>query len=456
MKPATRRKCSAKKNPCQQAKRTSSGRGRSDQIVSSTGTDKAKKPAAPRSTKGKKRPATIEATTNSEATHHNEEDHAPVAKRTRKILNKKERESLLRHLNSVDDVTLADAVNVRLSEVQLLSTKLKNFADTLCKNEQLLQDIATHHHCRFSELYVECKKESDPFVQLQFQWHRYCSAFLLPRMYTLDCINFDETSESSLVSLRNKWLSFCEVNDVPVESNPVMISMSSAIYAVLLEQAREYQTSLISEPGSSKTVVRIEGDDVYFRFGGAALCDMLHLHYKQIKGCSDAQRDKLSQEITILQSINTKDKSKIPEYLKYRDRGYMYFPDISFIPFIRQVDEVVKGVVSEEKMEGDGGQIIKAAHEKIKSCSSLEGCFLSTLSKRLPNMDTFSTEALDNVFTVFTRKLCNTRIQEFISSTKQQMASKKGLASTVDTNLRPMLLAQHTKLESKFVNNKGK
>jgi len=92
----------------------------------------------------------------------------------------------------------------------------------------------------------------------------------------------------------------------------------------------------------------------------------------------------------------------------------------------------------------------KAAHEKIKECAHLKTSFLSILSKRLPNIDTFSADRFDNIFTVFTRKLCNIRIQEFISSTKQHMASKKGLASTVDSNLRPILLAQHTKLEAKF------
>jgi len=62
---------------------------------------------------------------------------------------------------------------------------------------------------------------------------------------------------------------------------------------------------------------------------------------------------------------------------------------------------------------------------RLRSVHILKTSFLSTLSKCLPNMDTFSEDRLDNVFTVFTRKLCNTRIQEFISSTKQQMASKK-------------------------------
>ena len=105
----------------------------------------------------------------------------------------------------------------------------------------------------------------------------------------------------------------------------------------------------------------VEGDDVYLWFGGAALCDMLHLHYKQIKSCVDSQRAKFLEEIMILQAINIKDKSKIPQYLRYRDRGFMYFPDVSFIPFLRSIDEVVKGIMNKGRFEQDGSDIIKAS-----------------------------------------------------------------------------------------------
>ena len=53
-----------------------------------------------------------------------------------------------------------------------------------------------------------------------------------------------------------------------------------------------------------------------------------------------------------------------------------------------------------------------------------------------------------NIYNELSRKLCNTRIQEFLSATKQDLAAKKGLASTVDTNLRVTLLANHTKLST--------
>ena len=78
--------------------------------------------------------------------------------------------------------------------------------------------------------------------------------------------------------------------------------------------------------------------------------------------------------------------------------------------------------------------------------------FLSALSKRLPiaSFDIESETAVNNIYEELTRKLCNTRIQEFLSAAKQELAAKKGLASTVDVNLRTSLLSNHTKLSSKI------
>ena len=72
------------------------------------------------------------------------------------------------------------------------------------------------------------------------------------------------------------------------------------------------------------------------------------------------------------------------------------------------------------------------------------------LSQKLPNLDIFSEGILKSIYEEFTWKLCNTRIWEFISSTKQQLATKKGLASTVDVNLRSTLLTHHTKIGTKL------
>ena len=76
----------------------------------------------------------------------------------------------------------------------------------------------------------------------------------------------------------------------------------------------------------------------------------------------------------------------------------------------------------------------------------LEELYRTLLSQRLPDMETFSEEILRSVYKEFSRKLCNTRIQEFVSSTKQQLAIKKGVASTVEEKLRNTLLTHYTTL----------
>ena len=283
----------------------------------------------------------------------------PVKKKARKALNKKERENLHEYLNAVDVSVLNDAVQQKISE-QCLSGSFKSFVDVLYTNE-VFQDILLHHRIRFSQLYMESKKGVDPFVRFQLKWHEHCSVFLLARSYPLTAINLNESAQHSVAALRMQWLDFCDINGLPVpESNVVMMTISTAIYELLLKQTESFKNSLTTNttkllPPPSAT----DGDDVYFRFGGAALCDMLHLRYQQIKSCTDMQRDKLSQEITILQAMNIKDKSVLPQYLQYRDRGFMYFPDVSFIPFLRTVDEIVKKCVNMNTLEQDGIDVIK-------------------------------------------------------------------------------------------------
>ena len=79
----------------------------------------------------------------------------------------------------------------------------------------------------------------------------------------------------------------------------------------------------------------------------------------------------------------------------------------------------------------------------------LKDLFKACLSQKLPNF-VFDEGILKHVYEEFTTKLCNTRIQELVSATKQQMATKKGTASTVEVNLRTSLLTHHTKLATKL------
>ena len=232
---------------------------------------------------------------------------------------------------------------------------------------------------------------------------------------------------------RAVWMRFYEENELPVpESNPIMMTISSSLCHCLMDHIAYLQSCSASTTSSSTQ--EVDGDYMYYRFGGAAISDMLHLHYKQIKACQDDQRDVLSQEISILHCMNSRNKVTVPSYLKYRDQEYMYFPDPVMILFNSVSTQV--------------------AHERIQGQRTYSEAFREALSSKLPKMAAiYSNEAISNVFNTFTRKLCNTRIQEFLSATKQHLATKKGLTLTVDINLRTTLLAHHTKLETKLGNN---
>ena len=291
----------------------------------------------------------------------------PTKKRKSKAMNHTEREELLASLNSIDFSVFQSEVCVKFDK-QFFPEKLKEFTSILHDTEQPLKDIIMSHQLCFVGLYKECKKGPDPFLQFQFQWQKYCSAFLLGSQYAMSEIGLNDSAGYQIGESQVIWLRFCEENEVPVPaSNPVMMTISSALYHCLLDHVNCFQCNSFST--TSSTTQEADGDDVYFRFRGAAISDMLHLHYKHIKTCKDSQRDILSQEISILHCMNSKDKVNIPSYLKYHDQGYMYSPDPILIPFLRELDTAVKEIVNLDGLHQEGDNLIKVSLElDVNNC----------------------------------------------------------------------------------------
>ena len=125
-------------------------------------------------------------------------------------------------------------------------------------------------------------------MRFQLQWHCHRSAFLLEEKFTLATINLDESVHASLVAARNVWLEFCEKHNYPVlETNPVMMTISSRAYSHLLSHVSIYQASLAEQTslGAAEVTSVGDGDDVYYHFGSAAICAMLKHRYKELKSC---------------------------------------------------------------------------------------------------------------------------------------------------------------------------
>jgi hypothetical protein len=95
-------------------------------------------------------------------------------------------------------------------------------------------------------------------------------------------------------------------------------------------------------------------------WGGAVIAEMLHNRYKRIHSCPMDKRSSVVEESSILKAIQTTcmNKSHVPASLQYRDRGFMYYLDRPFLPFIKSVDQTVKSVANEEGIKHHGKHII--------------------------------------------------------------------------------------------------
>ena len=134
-----------------------------------------------------------------------------------------------------------------------------------------------------------------------------------------------------------------------------MITISSRAYSYILDQVSIYQASLV-DPTSSGTVENIsvgDGDDVHYRFGGAAICAMLKHRYNELKNCLRTDRNAISIQICMQQAMNLKDKSSIPNYLKCRDTHY------NLILFLHNLDAAIKTAVNDDGFCKHGDNLIK-------------------------------------------------------------------------------------------------
>lgn len=115
-------------------------------------------------------------------------------------------------------------------------------------------------------------------MQFHLDWYTWCFAFIFEEQYTLAVINLSEGDPGhfQLTILRNTWSEFCKESNTPVPtSNAIMLAVSSKSHRLFLNQAACFQESLV---GTSSTEVQAspttkDGNVVYYRFGGAAICE---------------------------------------------------------------------------------------------------------------------------------------------------------------------------------------
>ena len=365
----------------------------------------------------------------------------PTAKKTKrqKQMNKAERKRLMSQMRQVDISQLIVQAEQQLSK-QLHFSVFEERGRFLCElfsshKSELLQ-LCTALVDDFCCIYENCAVGKDKCSRFNMQWHNHCSTLLIEPTSTESA---SQENESTQV-----WSTLSSGVTREVR-NPVIISLCSAVYDLLLVKIRTMLSGMFAEESSgahqqSDQSHSSEFEEVYYRFCGAALAGMYKERYKKMKSPSCKQKDDVSKELTVLDWIRLRDKSKLPKSLQYKDEGGMYFPSKSFIPFIKDVDSCVCEHANEVSFTRYGSKVIEVTTQELKSNQLLKPKFkailLTLVSGGLEGYEC----AIDNVYQELIRKLCNTRLNEFITTHQLSAARKEGSATLAGQNLRDSLL----------------
>ena len=371
------------------------------------------------------------------------ENTATMSSRKIKSLNKTEKGKLVDELRAISGVQLLDVVVRKLSEenhMQFHPERAQLMSSLLDSSSEEMVAICAGLADNFVCTYLDCDKGKDKYARFQVQWHQSCSKFLLPvDEHTMSSITLDKLSPDRL------WHALTRSITQEVR-NPLMIAISAAIYGFMLQQARV----LIKGSDSEHHIYMLESepDEVYLRFGGGALADMFTQRYKGMKSNKASKcKERISQELQVLECIRRVDKSTLPATLAYRDRGGMFFPDEPFLPFIKSLDECVRENTNEEGFTRYGKNLVKIATEQVQQNQVLFKQF-KDIHTKVGALD-FAEESIVAVYNEFSRKISNTRISEFLDTFRQKTAAGKGKATLSGQNLRDTLLSQHVNLRSK-------
>ena len=199
---------------------------------------------------------------------------------------------------------------------------------------------------------------------------------------TLLSVHPSEPLAAEIVAVRSKWRKVCTSHlELKNAFKSFLILFSSAAFDVFLQEC--HSTLQATESHSASLTPERDSDNVYLRFGGATLAAMLHSRYDKVR---DHKNEGVSQEITILQRLNSYTKEHIPEYLKYRDNGYMYFPCTEMLPFLISVDLKTNEKANEQSFKEHGSNLLKVAGDNIEKDGSLLSGFVELLVVKVPEI----------------------------------------------------------------------
>ena len=380
-----------------------------------------------------------------------------ATKRKRKVLNKTEKTKIMLSLCDVDICSVIKHVKSTIEAEKHMEEVpgRMEFWNALEKSESLMKEIMLSLTSTFASLYKSCDKGKCKYLNFQLEWHRYCSVFLLPPGKDVSDVDYDVQKHSELARLQQRWIGFCEGKSVDSDIRcSVMISLCNAVYKYFLNLVSSVQQSLLDDTTSKSTNIEHDSDSVYYRFCGAAIAEMLHGRYtKHQASIKHSLKASINTEIEVLKCIQCTGKDHIPQELRYRDNGHMYFPATEYLPFLQALDECVMENANSISFKKYGSHLIEVAVNQMQLNQELLKQFTDILKGKMSEqkLDKKQYECeIQAVYKELSRKLCHTRLGEFISVVQQTAAAEQGKSTLAGQNLRDELLSAHIKTKTQY------
>lgn len=310
-----------------------------------------------------------------------------------RCLKKAEKQAVATAINKVDKTELVACVLEHVDkELHIRSFQDRSIFWDKLKVSNMLVTICECLRELYESTYIKYSAGKEKHARFQLEWYQQCGYLLLD-----DVAGNGDTRalDSSISGLIPKWMAFRknQLNVCPAyHANAVLIAVQGAVFNYLAHTAAEHMPSVEQdETQSASTCTSIsEPDDVHYRFGGAAIAEMLKKRYRSIHRCPQNNRGMIVVEISILKAMECPDKSIIPASLQYRDKGFMYFPDQALIPFIKAVDDKVKEVANKKGVQEHGENIVQVTTDKVRADTSFRTTFENFLLRKFDSLDDIS------------------------------------------------------------------
>ena len=145
-------------------------------------------------------------------------------------------------------------------------------------------------------------------MSFHFQQHQCCSILLVEDTASLARLSLDpeDVDVKTQVKTQQQWVNFYQSRKV--QHKIFMPVFLMEVYNKLLKYSQSMLQ--VAADSTSTSTEHLDPVNVYYRFVGATLANMLHGQYKAMKLEHTKQKETISQEIHILQALNTKDKER--------------------------------------------------------------------------------------------------------------------------------------------------